>query len=152
MPATRRILLASDFSRVSTKAFAHAISLARTLNARLIVLHVLEPATTAVDAEYVPPSVWERIEAERQKAGRRRIAAVVARARRAGVRATPLLLWGDVAGTILRTARRERADLLVLGTHGRSGVAKLILGSVATRVIAGAPCPVLTVRGRPPRG
>ncbi|HEX4994617.1 MAG TPA: universal stress protein, partial [Methylomirabilota bacterium] len=75
-------------------------------------------------------------------------AAIVARARKAGVRATGLLLEGVPHERVARAARARKADLLVIGTHGRTGLAKFFLGSVATRLVASAPCPVLTVRGR----
>lgn len=72
----------------------------------------------------------------------------VARARRHGVRATASVSEGIPFEEIVREARRRRADLIVMGTHGRTGVARLILGSVASRVLALAACSVLTVRGR----
>ena len=59
-----------------------------------------------------------------------------------------LLVEGVPHEQIVRLARSKRADVVVMGTHGRSGLAKLFLGSVAGRVVAAAPCPVLTVRGR----
>jgi nucleotide-binding universal stress UspA family protein len=64
------------------------------------------------------------------------------------VRATTLVLEGVAHEQIVRAARSKKADLIVIGTHGRTGLAKLFLGSVASRVVAAAHCPVLTVRGR----
>jgi nucleotide-binding universal stress UspA family protein len=75
----------------------------------------------------------------------KKLDALVARAKSAGVRARGLLLEGQPSGRILHAARG--AGLLVMGTHGRSGLARFILGSVASRVVAGARCPVVTVRG-----
>ena len=72
----------------------------------------------------------------------------LAKAKAAGVRARGFLLEGVPHEQIVRIAKSRRADLVVMGTHGRSGLAKLFLGSVAGRVVAAAPCPVLTVRGR----
>ncbi|HVB38821.1 MAG TPA: universal stress protein [Vicinamibacterales bacterium] len=148
MPTYRRIMLASDFSRASGKAFTTAVSLCRRLKARLILVHVLAPVTTAVAAEYVPPSVWDQLEASSHKWGKRRLDALTDKARRAGIGTTALLLRGDATETIVDAARRQRVDLLVLGTHGRTGLERMVMGSVAARVIGGAPCPVLTVRGR----
>ena len=74
--------------------------------------------------------------------------ALVGRARRAGVRTSAILLEGVPHERVARAARSKKADLLVIGTHGRSGLAKLFLGSVASRLVAMAPRPVLTVRGR----
>jgi len=72
----------------------------------------------------------------------------VAKAKKAGVRAKSILLEGVPHEQIAGTARRQRADLVVMGTHGRTGLAKLFLGSVAGRVVAIAQCPVMTVRGK----
>jgi nucleotide-binding universal stress UspA family protein len=72
---------------------------------------------------------------------------LVAKAKKSGVRATALLAEGFAHEQIVHLAKTKRADLVVMGTHGRSGLAKLFFGSVAGRVVAAAPCPVLTVRG-----
>jgi nucleotide-binding universal stress UspA family protein len=76
------------------------------------------------------------------------MAKLVARAKQAGVRARSLVVEGQAADRIVRAARASRADMIVMGTHGRGAVAKFFLGSVAGRVVATATCPVLTVRGR----
>jgi nucleotide-binding universal stress UspA family protein len=73
---------------------------------------------------------------------------LVDRAKKAGIRAVGLLLEGDPAQQIVRAARSKRAELLVVGTHGRTGLSKLFVGSVAARVVATASCPVATVRGK----
>ena len=70
------------------------------------------------------------------------------KAKAAGVRARGLLLEGLAHDQIVRAAKSQRADLVVIGTHGRSGLAKFFVGSVAGRVVSAAPCPVLTVRGK----
>ncbi|MGH7393607.1 MAG: universal stress protein, partial [Candidatus Rokuibacteriota bacterium] len=67
---------------------------------------------------------------------------------KAGVRGRTLLLEGSTHDQIVRAAKSRRADLIVMGTHGRGGIAELFLGSVAERVIGSARCPVLTVRKR----
>ena len=81
--------------------------------------------------------------AEAQKQLQRR----VEQARRAGVRVKSLLLEGIAHERIVRAARGRKADVVVIGTHGRTGLARLFLGSVASRLLAVSPCPVLTVRG-----
>jgi nucleotide-binding universal stress UspA family protein len=98
--------------------------------------------------EYIPPQTWERIESASRAEARKQVDALVTRARRAGVRATGLIVVGSAYEVIARAARSKRADVLVLGTHGRTGLPRFFLGSVAARVLATAPCPVLTVRGR----
>jgi nucleotide-binding universal stress UspA family protein len=147
MPRVRRILHATDFSRASTPALRAAISMAKANRARLTVAYVMAPPSLALPGEgYVSPALYESLESSARAQAQKRLDAVVARARAAGVRATGLLLEGVPHERIARAARK--ADLLVIGTHGRSGLAKLFLGSVASRLVTLAPCPVLTVRGR----
>jgi nucleotide-binding universal stress UspA family protein len=147
MPRFRRILHATDFSRASSAALKAAIEMAKTHRGRLTIVHVMAPPALALPGEgYVSPALYESLETSARGQARKRLDAVVAKARGAGVRATPLLLEGVPHEMIARAARK--ADLLVIGTHGRTGLAKLFLGSVASRLVTMTPCPVLTVRGR----
>ncbi len=138
----RRILHPTDFSAASRRAFACAVALARRDRAELP-----SPAAFAGDG-YVTPETWQRIEAAARRSAESRLKATLARATRAGGRARAILVEGVPFHQILRTARARRADLIVIGTHGRSAISRLFIGSVAVRVIQLAPCPVLTVRGR----
>jgi len=146
MRRMRRILHATDFSIASGRAFAEALELARRERARLLVVHVLVPPSPFVAGEQ--PSSWLDLQARARRDAERRLAAAVAAAERAGVGVEGKLVEGAPAETIARVARRDRADLIVIGTHGRSGLGRLFMGSVAARVLALALCPVLTVRGR----
>jgi nucleotide-binding universal stress UspA family protein len=148
MSRIRRILHPSDFSRASGAAFSTAVELAKTNNAELLVVHVLAPALPMLGDGYVSPKVYEDLVASARGYGKKNLGALVAKAKKAGVRATSVLLEGVAHAQIARTARRLRADLVVVGTHGRTGLAKLLLGSVAGRVVAIASCPVMTVRGK----
>src|SRR5579859_5110301 len=139
MPASHLILQPNDFSPTSAKAFEVACALARDRSARLLVLHVVPaPLTTLGGTPGLPPSELEYdLEAPRKQL--------------AGLRApkdVPLetrLLIGEAAETILSTARASGCELIVMGTHGRSGIGRLLMGSVAEQVIRRAPCPVLTL-------
>ncbi|MBI2207585.1 MAG: universal stress protein [Candidatus Rokubacteria bacterium] len=150
MTAIRRIVFASDFSSASRAAFRTAVDMARTWRAQLVVIHVLAPLAPTFLAEgaYVPPKTWEQMETATRNAARKHLDALVRRARAGGVRATAVIGEGPAAERIVAMAKRQRAGLLVLGTHGRTGLARAFLGSVAGRVVAMASCPVLTVRGR----
>ena len=148
MSRIRRILYPTDFSRASGAAFTKAVDLAKTNKAELQVVHVLAPAMSMVGDGYVSPQVYEDLAASARAYGKKNLDALVAKAKKAGVRAKSILLEGVPHEQIARTARRQRADLVVMGTHGRTGLAKIFLGSVAGRVIAIAPCPVMTVRGK----
>ena len=140
---------ATDFSRASTPAFKWAVELAKANRGQLLLVHVVTPPTLALPPEgYVPPTLYQSLEASARREAGKRLDALVGRAKRAGVRAAGFLLEGVPHERVARAARSKRADLLVIGTHGRSGLAKLFLGSVASRLVAMAPRPVLTVRGR----
>ena len=146
--AFRHILHPSDFSRASARAFQIALGLARSNRTALTVLHVLAPIMPITGEEYLLPGTYERIEASARAAALKQLDRLVSKAKTAGVRATGLLLTGVPHDQIVRAARSRRAGLVVIGTHGRTGVARLFLGSVAARVVTLATCPVLTVRGR----
>jgi nucleotide-binding universal stress UspA family protein len=148
MSRIRRILHATDFSPASGAAFARAVEMAKTNRAELLLVHVLTPFVPLVGDGYVAPNVYEEIEASARAQAQKQLDQLVAKAKKAGVRAKPLLLEGVPHEQITRAARSKRADLVVLGTHGRTGLAKFLLGSVAGRVVSTAACPVLTVRSK----
>lgn len=140
---------ATDFSSASTAALKRAVAMAKADRAQLIVAHVMAPPSLVLPGEgYISPSLYENLEASTRAQAQKRLDAIVAGAKKAGARASGLLLEGVPNERVARAARAKKADLLVIGTHGRTGLAKFFLGSVATRLIGSAPCPVLTVRGR----
>jgi nucleotide-binding universal stress UspA family protein len=148
MSRLRRILHPSDFSRASGAAFARAVAMAKTDHAQLLLVHVLSPPVPIAGEGYISPKVYDDLEASARKYGQTHLDALQTKARKAGVKALTLLLDGVAHEQIARAAKSKKADLIVIGTHGRTGFAKFFLGSVASRVVAAAPCPVLTVRGR----
>lgn len=148
MSHIRRILHPSDFSRASRIAFTKAVEMAGANRAELLLVHVLAPAVPMVGDGYLSPQIYEEIETSARAHAQKQLDALAATAKKAGVRAKTLLLGGVAHEQITRAARSKRADLIVIGTHGRTGLAKLFLGSVAGRVVSTASCPVLTVRGK----
>jgi nucleotide-binding universal stress UspA family protein len=148
MKRIRRILHPSDFSPASRPAFERAMDMAKGNRAELLLVHVLAAVAPMVGDGYISPKAWDDLERSIQAQGRRQLDSLLARARRAGVRVRGFLVEGRPHEAITRAARSKRADLIVMGTHGRGGLAKLFLGSVAERVVATARCPVLTVKGR----
>lgn len=148
MSRIRRILAPTDFSPASTRAQASAIELARANRAELIVAHVQAPLAPLMGDGYVPPATYAELEDAARRAGKRRLDAALGRAVAAGVKATGLMLAGVPADQIVRAAKKSGADVIVMGTHGRSGLSRILLGSVAQRVLTQAPCAVMTVRGR----
>jgi nucleotide-binding universal stress UspA family protein len=148
MSRIRRILHASDFSRASGAAFKKAVEMAKANRAELLLVHVMTPVVPLVGDGYVSPKIYKEMEVSARAYAQKRLNALVAKAKQAGVRAKALLLEGVPHERIVQTARSKKADLVVIGTHGRTGLAKLFLGSVASRVVTIAPRPVLTVRGK----
>jgi len=147
MNRIRRILVATDFSKTSAKALSGAIDLAKGNRATLAIMHAYVPYLPLVPEQYIEAGTWDRIDTESRRWAERQLVKLAARARKSGVRATPVLVIGDPSRQIVRTARGLRADLIVVGTHGRQGLTRFFLGSVAERVIATAACPVMTIRG-----
>lgn len=138
----RNILVPIDFSEHSDLAFRVACTMARDTNATIIALHVMIPPTIVYGEGVVPP-VPEDYPAEWQ----RKLEAIEAPT--PNVVVDHELIEGDPAKQILDAARVHHCDLIVMGTHGRTGFGRLILGSVAEKVMRKAPCPVLTVRAQP---
>jgi nucleotide-binding universal stress UspA family protein len=145
--AYRRILVAVDGSAAASRGLREALRLAKAEGARLCILHVVNEFDAYVVMEgtglYANPVAMLR------KAGERILAKAQALAERDAVRTTGVLrqvAGGPTADVIIREARKQRADLIVLGTHGRRGLRRLVLGSDAEQVVRMASVPVLLVR------
>jgi nucleotide-binding universal stress UspA family protein len=137
--ALARIMHATDFSKASTSALERAVALAKADRAQLLVVHVMTPPALALPGDgYISPRLYQELEASARAQAQKRLDAIVAGARKAGARASGLLLEGVPHERVARAARARKADLLVIGTHGRTRLAKFFLGSVAT--LASAPC------------
>jgi nucleotide-binding universal stress UspA family protein len=148
----RRILCPIDFSEFSDHALSFAVALARAPRAEITALHVFAWMPPGEDLpEYVEAPVL-RPEDKRRLLGD--LVRFTDRASAAGVRVDAVLREGRPAAEILEKARAWPADLIVIGTHGRSGYERMMLGSVTEKVLRKAPCPVLTVTrsANPPRG
>jgi nucleotide-binding universal stress UspA family protein len=148
MKPIRNIVVATDFSSASRPAFRRAVEMAAANGAALWIAHVSPPAVPAIPDGYIVPRVYEEMDLAIRTDAKKRLRVLLSRAQKSGVRARALLLKGVAHEALAKAARAHRADLLVLGTHGRTGIARFFIGSVAARVVATAPCPVLTVRGR----
>lgn len=142
MAAFQRILLATDFSETAASATDLALLMARTFQASLDVLHVLETEILSDGVAYLPPNYFEELE----KQAAEKLEGVIPRAERDKLSVTLALRRGAPFVEIIRYARDQKMDLIVLGTHGRGALAQVIMGNVAERVVRKASCPVLTVR------
>jgi nucleotide-binding universal stress UspA family protein len=143
-----RVLHPSDFSLASARAFATAMAMAKRDHAELILAHVITFPAAAFGDGYMSPKTYDDLTRAIRADARKQLGKLISKAKAAGVRTRGLLLEGMPADAINRAARSGRADVVVIGTHGRTGLARMFMGSVSERVVGGAPCPVLTVRGR----
>ncbi len=139
----KRILCATDFSGTAEAAWEAARELARTHRADLTLVHVftelpIYPEVAVLEVQ----RVWE----DQREWVERALAERVTEATARGLAARWVLKTGVAPEAIVETAAEMHADLIVIGTHGRTGLSRLVIGSVAERVVRLAPCPVLTMK------
>lgn len=143
-PSIQRILLGTDLSAVSDRAADHAIALATEHGAALVVLTVVDS-----NGFRLPGGRFvKRVDQERARA-ESAAQLLVARARSAGVRATFLVWEGDPVESIVAASAAEHADLVVLGSHGRGRLGRLVRGSISAQVSGQADCQVVVVPAGP---
>jgi len=146
----KRILVPVDGSPTATMGMIEAIKLAKEARGKLMLLHVVEDHFAFVGPD-AGVSIAPMLDALRQT-GQRVLGRIALRVERAGIKPQSVLVenyGGRVADSIVEQAKRLRADLIVMGTHGRRGVTRVLLGSDADVVVRYSPVPVLLV---PPRG
>lgn len=148
MKRIRRILHATDYSEASERAFQEAVKLAKQNDAELWVVHVIEAVPYAIGEEYGGPDLYLRLEEATKQKSQASMNKLMQRLQRLKVKAKSLLLKGTADQQIVKAANSKKVDMIVIGTHGRTGLTKLFMGSVAGKVVSTALCPVLTVRGR----
>lgn len=137
--AQKTIVFPTDFSLASDAALVHAETLAKQMGATLLIVHVEEPPLAYGGGELyygIPEPSSERILKMLEDVKPADLA----------IPFTHRLTMGDPAGEIIRIADDEHAEMIVLGTHGRTGMTRLLMGSVAEAVVRRAPCPVLVYR------
>jgi universal stress protein A len=137
--ASKKILFPTDFSHTGDAALKMATTLARDSGATLLIVHVEESPNVYAGGEFYygipnPPSDELRRMLEEVKPAD------------PSVPCEHRLLSGDPAATIVRLAEDEKADMIVMGTHGRTGIIRMLMGSVAEAIVRRAPCPVLTYK------
>jgi universal stress protein A len=149
MAKLKRILVGVDFSALSVEALDYAIELAQSTGARLAVLYVVEPIDYAgvdflggapIATQSIVDEHLARARAEMERLRKRRLAKVAG--------ATATVSVGRPADEIIAQGGKGRANLIVVGTHGRSGLLHLVMGSVAERIVRHAGCPVLVVHAQ----
>jgi nucleotide-binding universal stress UspA family protein len=140
----RLILVPIDFSKTSRKALQYAIPFAQQFGAKILLLHILEPYMTfTADADFAPPIVDNRLV---KNAALKRLEGVEKKYLPKEIRAGCKVRVGSPFREITECAKINKADLIILTTHGHTGLKHVFLGSTAERIVRHAPCPVLTVR------
>lgn len=136
MKQIKRILIATDFSNCSKKAYAEAVQLARQLNGTVLLTHVIEP----IGSVHIEPLAYLEL-----KLGQA-LDRMAHPAREEGIKVETHLFKGDPAAEIIKAAKDLQCDLIVMGTHGRTGMPRLLMGSVTERVLRASPVPIVAVR------
>jgi nucleotide-binding universal stress UspA family protein len=138
----KKIIVAVDGSSFGDLALSQAIELASKFGAKLVAINVVEPA-------FLPPEPYglaEQVDRARREDAEKLLADVVARAKTAGVTATGVLLSGSAAELVAQQADVEEADVIVVGSHGRGALGRMLLGSVSDRLVHISKRPVLVAR------
>lgn len=142
--AIQHFLVPIDFSPYADQALTEAIELAKPLNARLTLLHVMQYMPLAIGE--VPPNYYEEYMEDLEADAQQQMRAALYRVHQAGLQADSIISQGVPFQSIIDTALDNKADLIVMGTHGRTGIPHALIGSVAEKVVRLAPCPVLVAR------
>lgn len=147
MPIPSRILVPVDFSEGSLGLINYALQLARPFNAELELLHVWEPPQYVAPDLLVAAPGWnaQSLEQVAIEAATKELNELAAKVKEAPRPLKHRVAVGEAASTVLRIAEEGKYDLIIMGTHGRRGLPRLLLGSVAQKIVARAHCPVLTV-------
>ena len=147
MKGIRRILYATDFSKASGRAREKAVELAKDYDAELWVVHVITPTTAYLsEQEFGGAELYMKLEESAKRQAETSMKRLMATLEKAKIKAKSLLLRGSPHDQIVKAAKSKKADMIVIGIHGRTGLSKLFMGSVAGRVVSTATGPVLTVR------
>ena len=141
----KRILIATDGSDKSMKAAQEGMELAKGLGAQVIALNVVNEVVIASAVRQLGADRKE-VEAKLETAGRKAVDNLKAMGAKIGVNVDTIVRIGAPANTVIDTAGAEKADLIVMGSHGESGASKLLIGSVVQKVLYWATIPVLVVR------
>lgn len=141
----KKIIVPQDFSDYSLNALKYAVTFAELFGAELIVVHVVEPIVYPADFSFGQVSI-PAMEEEIKKHSTEQLNELIKREIPVNVKAVPVIRVGKPFVEIIKTATEENADLIVISSHGRTGMEHVLFGSTADKVVRKAPCPVLTVR------
>lgn len=142
----RKILYPTDFSESSLEALKYAVSFARDYKARLVLMHVVNEQIFSEGLSLPRLEAPEALGQEMAAEAGRQMRMLIPAGELAGLDVEHVILRGMPFLEIIRYAKANEVDLIVIGTHGRSGMEHIIFGSTAEKVVRKAPCPVLSVR------
>ena len=143
----RSILLPTDFSECGNYALSYAASLARTFGASIICVHVIEPMVPTVGySGMTEPLPIADISDQLEDSAERELPKLAECEECAGLDIEEVIVHGEAASEIVRVARDRKIDLIVVSSHGRTGLGRILFGSTAEAVVRHAPCPVLVVK------
>jgi len=143
----RSILLPTDFSDCGNYALSFAASLARTFGASIICVHVIEPMVPTVGySGMTEPLPIADITDQLEYSAERELPKIAEREECAGLEVEEVIVHGEAASEIVRAAKERNVDLIVVSSHGRTGLGRILFGSTAEAVVRHASCPVLVVK------
>lgn len=143
----RTILVPTDFSECGNYALSYAASLARTFGASIICVHVIEPMVPTVGySGMTEPLPIADITDQLEDSAGRELPKIAERKEYAGLKTEEVIVHGEAAAEIVRVAKDKNVDLIVVSSHGRTGLGRILFGSTAEAVVRHAPCPVLVVK------
>jgi nucleotide-binding universal stress UspA family protein len=149
----RRILLPTDFSGCANYALPYAAAIARAAGAAIICVHVVEPIVPAVAySGLAEPMPIADISEQLEDSAERELPELASCEEFSGLKVEEVIVHGDAAAEIVRVAGEREVDLIVVSSHGRTGLGRIIFGSTAEAVVRHASCPVLVVKPPPPEG
>jgi len=150
LPRLRRILLPTDFSGCANYAFPYAAAIARATQAMVVCVHVVESVVPAVGyTGLADPMPIADMSEQLEDSAERELPRLTDCEELAGLEVEEVIVHGDAAAEIVRVADEQNADLIVISSHGRTGLGRMIFGSTAEAVVRHASCPVLVVKPPP---
>ncbi|MFZ1728493.1 MAG: universal stress protein [Bacteroidota bacterium] len=145
MPQISRIVVPIDFSEYSKKAFRYAIDFAQTFNAEMVLVYVVEPIIYPADFSFGQVAL-PSMDREMHERGLEQLNTLIEKEVPKGINARCVIRTGKPFVEIIQTAQDEKADLIIIATHGHSGIEHALFGSTAEKVVRKSQCPVLSIR------
>ena len=147
MVEIKNILVPTDCSELSQKALQYAISLAKTFKAKMTLLYVTDyTSIVGIESRYIPDELFQKLLEEKKKSDEKQLEDFWRYNNDSDIKAELIILNGDTYSQIIKFAKQVNIDIIIMGTHGRTGFQHVLMGSVAEKVVRYSPYPVLTVK------